>query len=203
MHRIVDLDVLRRTLARMRWLILLTLVTPHLARALPPEQEAFWQQLTTLCGKAFAGKIAESTSATDAPFTGQSLIMHVRSCGENEIKIPFHVGANRSRTWVITRTATGLRLKHDHRHEDGTEDKVTQYGGYTAVAGTAQQQDFPADAFTAELIPVAKNNVWSFIFSDRKALSYRLVRELEKRRFRVEFDLTKPLAVPPAPWGHR
>lgn len=173
------------------------------AAALPPEQEAFWRALRGLCGQAFAGKIVESTSSTDAAFAGRMLVMHVRVCDENEIKIPFHVGDNRSRTWVITRTATGLRLKHDHRHEDGTEDKITQYGGDTAAAGTASQQDFPADQFTADLIPAAKTNVWTFLFSPGKTLSYRLVREAEGRRFRVEFDLTKPVPTPPAPWGHR
>jgi hypothetical protein len=171
--------------------------------ALPPEQEAFWQQLSQLCGQAFAGKIAESTSATDAAFKGQTLVMHVRACGENEIRIPFHVGENRSRTWVITRTATGLRLKHDHRHEDGNADKITQYGGDTPSRGTAAQQDFAADALTAELIPAAKTNVWSFIFGPNRTLSYRLVREAEGRRFRVEFDLTRPVPAPPAPWGQR
>lgn len=173
------------------------------AASLPPEQEAFWSALRGLCGQAFAGKVVESTSATDAAFAGQTLVMHVRACGENEIRIPFHVGANRSRTWVITRTATGLRLKHDHRHEDGSEDKVTQYGGDTAAAGTVNRQDFPADAYTAELIPAARTNVWSFLLSPGKTFSYRLVREAEGRRFRVEFDLTQPVAAPPAPWGHR
>jgi hypothetical protein len=55
--------------------------------------------------------------------------MHVRTCSENALRIPFHVGDDHSRTWVITRTENGLRLKHDHRHEDGSEDAVTQYGG--------------------------------------------------------------------------
>ena len=71
-----------------------------------------------------------------------------------------------------------------------------------AAVGTAIQQDFPADKFTAELIPAAKTNVWSFLFSPKKSLSYRLVRASEGRRFRVEFDLTKPIPAPPAPWGH-
>ena len=173
------------------------------AAALPPEQEAFWRELRQLCGRAFAGKIVETTSATDAAFAGKVLVMHVRACGEDEIKIPFHVGDNHSRTWVLTRTATGLRLKHDHRHEDGTEDKITQYGGDTTTAGTATQQDFPADPFTAQLIPAAKTNVWTFLFSPGKTLSYRLVRAAEGRRFRVEFNLTKPVPAPPAPWGHR
>jgi len=186
---------------RLIFLVLLGSVTAS-AAALPPEQEAFWRALHGLCGRAFAGKVVESTSATDAAFAGQTLVVHVRACGEDEIGIPFQVGANRSRTWVITRTPTGLRLKHDHRHEDGTEDKVTQYGGDTAAAGTATRQDFPADRFTAELIPAARTNVWSLLLSG-DTFSYLLVREAEGRRFRVEFDLTQPVAAPPAPWGHR
>lgn len=185
-------------------LLLFLLLWPLAARAaLPPEQEAFWRALRRLCGQAFAGQIVESTSATDAAFAGKALVMHVRACGENEIRIPFHVGDNRSRTWVVSRTATGLRLKHDHRHEDGTEDKITQYGGDTTAVGTATQQDFPADTFTAGLIPAAKTNVWTFLFSPGKTFSYRLVREAEGRRFRVEFDLAKPVPAPPAPWGQR
>ena len=70
-----------------------------------------------------------STDPADASFTGQRLVMDVRQCTDDEIRIPFHVGKDRSRTWVISRTATGLRLKHDHRHEDGTSDALTMYGG--------------------------------------------------------------------------
>jgi opacity protein-like surface antigen len=170
--------------------------------ALPPEQEQFWAALRALCGKAFAGKVVEGTAASDAQFAQQELVMHVRACGKDEIRIPFHVGANRSRTWVITRTATGLRLKHDHRHEDGAEDKITHYGGDTDSAGSAKRQDFPADPHTAALIPAAKTNVWS-ISVDEKTFAYGLRREAEGRRFRVEFDLTRPVAAPPPPWGSR
>ena len=95
----------------------------------PAANAVLWKNLQGLCGQAFEGRVVEGSAATDAMFKDQRLVMHVRACGENEIRIPFHVGANRSRTWVITRTPTGLRLKHDHRHEDGSADKVTQYGG--------------------------------------------------------------------------
>ena len=128
--------------------------------------------------------------------------MHVRACGENEIRIPFHVGTNRSRTWIVTRSAGGLRLKHDHRHEDGSEDKITQYGGDTAAPGTAVRQDFPADAHTAALIPAAKTNIWTLVVEPGRIFAYGLRREAENRRFRVEFDLTRPVPAPPAPWGH-
>ena len=80
-------------------------------------------------------------------------------------------------------------------------DKVTQYGGDTAAAGTAGRQDFPADAFTAALIPAAATNIWTVLIEPGKMFGYGLRREAEGRRFRVEFDLTKPVEVPPAPWG--
>lgn len=181
--------------------ILLLGLLPVWAWALPPEQEAFWTALQGLCGQAFAGRMVEGTAPGDAAIGQERLVMHVRRCGPEEIRIPFHVGENRSRTWVITRTATGLRLKHDHRHEDGSEDKVTQYGGDTAGAGTPEAQDFPADAHTAGLIPAAKANVWTLRVEPGQLFSYALRREAEGRRFRVDFDLSKPVATPPAPWG--
>lgn len=182
-------------------LALLLLLSCVPLSALPPEQEDFWEMLRSMCGQAFTGRLAEGTEASDLAFEQQTLTMHVRACGENEIRIPFHVGENRSRTWVITRTATGLRLKHDHRHQDGTEDRVTQYGGDTAGAGTSGRQEFPADAHTARLIPAAKTNIWTVAIEPGMKFTYALRREAEGRRFRVEFDLTRPVSVPPAPWG--
>lgn len=165
-------------------------------------QDEFWQRLSALCGQAFEGRMTEGTAASDAAFASQRMVMHVRRCSENEIRIPFHVGENRSRTWVITRTPQGLRLKHDHRHEDGTEDAVTQYGGDTREAGTAALQEFFADELTAQLIPAAKTNIWTMIVEPGQSFTYGLRREAENRRFRVEFDLTRPVEAPPAPWGH-
>jgi hypothetical protein len=181
---------------------LLALALPLAAFAGTPPTEEFWARLCALRGQAFEGRMVEGSAAADAAFGQQRLVMHVRECGPDVIKIPFHVGENRSRTWVITRTATGLRLKHDHRHEDGSEDAVTQYGGDTAEPGTAAQQEFPADAFTAGLIPAAATNIWTMIVKPGEIFSYGLRREAEHRRFRVEFDLTKPVEPPPAPWGH-
>ena len=79
--------------------------------------------------------------------------MSVETCGEKEIRIPFRVGEDRSRTWVLTLTDGGLLFRHDHRHADGTPDKVTMYGGLAAPDGTPLRQSFPADAETARLIP--------------------------------------------------
>jgi hypothetical protein len=167
-----------------------------------PAQDAFWKNLEALCGGAFAGRLIEAPPA-DTTFADKRLVMHVRECTPDAIRIPFHVGDDRSRTWVLTRTASGLRLKHDHRHEDGTEDKITQYGGDTAAPGTPERLEFPADAHTATLIPEARTNVWTIELVPGKTFAYALRREGTDRRFRIEFDLAKRVPAPPAPWGQK
>jgi hypothetical protein len=182
-------------------LLLLTLTS---AAFLPvPQTDAhdrFWTSLQALCGSAFEGKVVEAPP-TDTTFAGKTLTMHLRECAPAVIRIPFHVGEDRSRTWVLTRTASGVRLKHDHRHADGTEDKVSQYGGDSRAGATAGKIEFPADAQTVGIIPEAKTNVWTIELEPGKSFVYALRREGTDRRFRVEFDLTKKVPAPPAPWG--
>lgn len=166
--------------------------------------ERFFAQLSSLCGKAFEGRIASPLVNADASFVGKKLVMHVRDCSSNTIRIPFHVGEDRSRTWVVTRTSGGLRLKHDHRHQDGTPSEQTQYGGDTVGPGTANRQEFPADAFSKELfvrgnIPQSAANVWAMEAWGTKLFAYELRRP--SRFFRVEFALTSPTPAPPPPWG--
>lgn len=169
----------------------------------PSPQDAFFANLSTLCGNAYSGRVV-TTDATDASFASQPLVMHVRDCSADEIRVPFNVGENRSRTWVITRTGEGLRLKHDHRHEDGSEDVLTQYGGDTANSGSPTRQEFPADEhskqlFRANNIPVSVDNVWAVEVHPGQTFAYELRRP--NRHFRVEFDLTRPVPAPPASWG--
>lgn len=166
----------------------------------PSTTDAFWQDLTELCGKAYRGSVVEAP-AGDTTFAGKELVMHVRECGATEVRIPFHVGANRSRTWVLTRAGDGLRLKHDHRHEDGSADAVTQYGGDLRDPSGPGLLEFPADTFTARLIPAAKTNVWTVALVPGERFVYALRREGTDRRFRLEFDLRAPIVPPPPPWG--
>lgn len=180
--------------------VLCLLLACRAAAAEPPTSGRFWTALQSLCGKAFEGRLAEGTEASDAEMGKQRLVMHVRTCSEGEVRIPFHVGEDRSRTWVITRTPEGVRLKHDHRHQDGSEDAVTQYGGDTRKIDDSLSLDFHADAHTAKLIPAAATNIWTMAIEPEKSFTYGLRREAQGRRFRVQFDLTKPVAAPPAPW---
>jgi hypothetical protein len=165
-------------------------------------QAEFWNALQQLCGNAYEGELVTAPEG-DATFAGQRLVMHVSHCDVATVRIPFHVGENRSRTWVISRTPDGLRLKHDHRHEDGTDDQVTMYGGDSAGEGTATSQEFPADEFTAALIPEARTNFWTIEIMPGRQYVYALRREGTERRFRIEFDLTRTVEEPPPPWGSR
>ena len=192
------LDYASVTLRRSIVLIALTLISCRTAQPDRPG-ERLWNALAPLCGEAFEGRLAEGTEPSDAAIGAQRLVMHVRNCSAEEIRIPFHVGTNRSRTWVITRSGSGVRLKHDHRHEDGTPDAVTQYGGDTRGDANTLRLDFHADAETAAMIPAAAPNIWTIAVEEGR-FTYGLRREATNRRFRVEFDLTKPIAVPPPPW---
>ena len=161
--------------------------------------ETFWMKLAAHGGKAYEGKLVSPES--DPRFAGK-LVMHVRSCEEGRLRIPFFVGEDRSRTWVLTKENGLIQLKHDHRHADGTEDEVTQYGGMATNSGSASTQFFPADQFTADLLPAAVGNVW-WITVDQTSFTYNLRRLGADTHFSVRFDLTKPIEIPAAPWGWR
>jgi hypothetical protein len=151
-------------------------------------QKAFFKKLRKICGKTFEGATEFPTNA-DHPLVGKKLLMKVESCTDTEIRIPFQVGEDKSRTWVITLGDKGLLFKHDHRHTDGTPDKITNYGGFAAADGTKLTQKFPADPDTAKLIPEAATNVWTLRIDERKKqFMYQLERD-GKLRYRAFFKL--------------
>ena len=171
-------------------------------------RDAFFANLQALCGRAYAGVVEVDVPAAPGndAFAGKPLVMHVRACTRDTVRIPFHVGGDRSRTWVVTRSAGGLRLEHDHRHADGSPDAVTQYGGDTAAAGTATRQEFPVDdasvaMFRREGLPASVTNTWALELVPGERFTYELARP-GGRLFRVRFDLSAPVPAPPPPWGH-
>ncbi|MEP0200918.1 MAG: hypothetical protein ABJ084_03795 [Halioglobus sp.] len=169
-----------------------------------PTHDTFFASIKQLCGKAFTGKVTLDnqgpSSMSEAP-----LVMHIRKCTDQQLQIPFHVGDDASRTWIITKTGSGLSLKHDHRQADGSNDKSTMYGGHTQDAGWAQVQSFPVDQYSKELFarsgtPQSSTNIWQmYIYPN--VFTYRLIRE--GREFRVDFDLNQEIPPPAAPWGYQ
>lgn len=181
-------------------------VTHDLATA---PADAFMAAIAAHCGQAYEGKVVQDTPAPTGkdPFAGQRLVMHVRGCADpaHELRIPFHVGDDHSRTWVLTRTSAGLRLKHDHRHADGSPDAITLYGGDSTPPGSAERQQFPADTDSVAMFRRADmlastHNIWAMEIEPDQRFVYELSRP-GGRLFRVQFDLSKPVDLPPPPWG--
>ena len=183
-------------------LLVISLSTQILSaqNTLHPSQELFWKALQQICGNSYEGSVA-SAPANDTTFKNKKLLMQVRSCSEDRIRIPFVVGDDLSRTWVFIKNTSGLLLKHDHRHSDGSSDSITMYGGNTTNSGTATVQFFPADQKTTDLLPPAAGNVWWVEMVPGKHFTYNLRRMGSDRLFSIRFDLTKPVIAPPAPWG--
>ena len=182
------------------------LATACASGAPAPPAAQFLSAIAAMCGNAYGGRIVanDPVQPNDA-FEGQTLVMHVRTCEPGRVLVPFHVGEDRSRTWVLTLQGDRIRLKHDHRHQDGTEDELTQYGGDSTAAGTATRQEFPVDQFSIDLFTrtnrtVSNTNTWAMEVHPGRTFAYELSRP--GRMFRVEFDLTKTVPSPPAPWGY-
>ncbi|HSU15071.1 hypothetical protein [Longimicrobium sp.] len=151
-------------------------------------QEVFWRRLTQLCGRAFEGRMAEGA---DSVFVRNRLVMHVRDCRADEVRIGFVIGPDPSRTWVVRRVDGALALTHEV-----AGDAVSGYGGVTRDAGTPERQDFAADSATARMLPPAAHNVWSLEILDGRTFAYTVGRPGVRQRFRLEFDLRHAVASP-------
>ena len=148
----------------------------------------FFNTLSQYCGQSIEGKTVFPDDPNHA-FANKKLLMHLAKCTDKEIRIPFRVGKDTSRTWIISKTSKGLLLKHDHRHADGTADDITMYGGYEDSQSTALSVNFVADDATAKMLPEAKTNVWTLSFDKKqKQFIYSLKRH-DKPRYEATFDI--------------
>jgi len=150
----------------------------------------FFNEFSQYCGQSFVGR----TIFPDNPgkdFAGKKLIMHIAECTDTEIRVPFKVGENTSRTWIISRTNNGLLLKHDHRHADGTPDEITMYGGYANSQSTALMTNFEADDATAIMLPEAQTNVWTLSFNRKQNQFIYALKRHNKPRYKAVFDISK------------
>jgi len=176
--------------------LLLAIAFPATADTPVPAHAQFFESLARLCDSRFEGRVEFPEDPGEA-FRGKPLVAHIADCRPDVIRIPFHVGEDRSRTWILRRVSGGgLELKHDHRHADGTPDEVTMYGGATRAPGTPLSQSFPADAHTAKLIPAAATNEWFLALSeDGTRLTYALERH-GKPRFRATLTQSERASGP-------
>ena len=161
-------------------------------------QEAFWDHLSQHCGQAFAGELVRIPEGSQT-FTGEEedLIVHFRECEDTRLKLPFHVDDDHSRTWVFIKTTAGLDLRHDHRIENGAPDpQSTWYGAHTWDDGTENRQEFLREELTNGV-----QTGWRVEIIPGERYTYGTIRDGEWN-FRADFDLSTPVDLPPAPWGH-
>ena len=182
----------------LRSVVALALALPLAASHAEGAHDDFMAKLASLCGQRFEGTLSYPADPRH-DLAGKTLSADIATCTASEIRVPFHVGHDRSRTWIFTRTPSGLQLKHDHRHPDGSPDAVSMYGGMAQGAGSSLQQSFAADAYTGQLIEGAATNVWTITLSpDSRTLTYHLDRDARPRATVVltrVTQATRPAAV--------
>lgn len=176
--------------------LLLVISSLFLLATLPFEKEtdsnkAFFENLKELCGASYPGEVIHPETPPEG-FT-DPMVAHFNGCGEDELHIPFHVGSNESRTWILTLSGDDLLFKHDHRHPDGTPERMTNYGGWASDDGSEYKQQFPADDETIALRQSLRSHTWEMALSeDGTTFSYSLFLN-GNLYFQADFDLLNPM----------
>lgn len=150
---------------------------PVSAAALDPlaDQRAFFENLRALCGQTFGGRTILAP-VTDRTFEPARLYMVVKDCAGDEIRIPFIVGEDASRTWVFQMRKEGLKFFHEHLRPDGTEHEPSGFGGYATGDGSPVFQSF-ADFSATAGTPLGERRIWRLrLDTDHKLFVYYLDR---------------------------
>ncbi len=160
--------------------------------ALSENEQAFLDNLASLCGQSFPGEETYMAEGRES-WAEHAFVMHVTVCEDDKVYIPFHVGENQSRTWMFLNEDGRLRFRHDHRYPDGTPEDQTLYGGYADGKGTAYEQYFPKDEYSRELLEGHFGREWHVVMDEEMTFfSYRLLYD-GVVVFQADFDLTNPL----------
>jgi hypothetical protein len=122
------------------------------------DQRAFFEHLRALCGRTFGGRTILAP-VDDRTFEPARLYMIVEECAGDEIRVPFIVDGDASRTWVFQMREDGLTFFHEHVRPDGTEHDVSGFGGHASAEGSPTFQSFP-DFWATDETPPAERRVW-------------------------------------------
>ncbi len=169
-----------------------TTEVPEVEEVVVEEPKDLFSKLSTYCGKTYQGKLIHSYAGPDF-YKEKPMLITLEYCNDSEISIPFSVGEDRSKIWKFSKTESGFQLKHQEVDQKGNPKKITNYGG-AAVANEENPfaLSFPADEATAEMISVAKENVWMLdLDPTTETLTYTIKRK-DETRFSAAFDLTTP-----------
>jgi hypothetical protein len=157
-------------------------------------QRAFFDHVRSLCGQTFGGRTVYAEE-TDETFEPARLYFTVEECGEDELRMPFVVGGDPSRIWILQRGEDGLTFFHEHLREDGTEYESSGFGGHADARGSATYQHFP-DFWTTDQTPAAERRVWSLRIDHEHDLFVYDLERGGRPAFRLVFHLGPPSPAP-------
>ena len=162
-----------------------------------------WNALSERCGEAFSGEVTNVPQGGTQIDINANIVVHFAYCSDEVIRVPFHVELadgtwNRSRTWIFFRHADSIELRHDHRIQDGSEDDVTWYGGFSHQNVTSEKVEFVSLERTAA---AGVMSGWRVEIDPDVHYTYGTIRQGEWQ-YRLQFDLTTPIEVPELPWGY-
>ena len=164
----------------------------------PRPLEGFQDQLQSLCGQTYTGRVT-SSDPQDENWRKEVLTLGPVSCPNRLTTIlPLAVGADRSRVWTLTLQdeRQALDFRHAHTLKDGSPDPVTNYGGVaTNETSTSLRAVFPVDEYSKRIfaengLDVSMTNIWSIEVVPEQSVTYQLTRE--GRLFVAEFDIAAP-----------
>ncbi len=172
------------------------------------ELQGFWNALAAHCGQAYEGvRVVARDDRPDLLVGDETLVVHFRECSDQLLALPFHIGRpdgdwDRSRTWRFTWAEDGdrLELRHDHRLADGTPDgDNTMYGGLSLPgSGNGRMLRF---LYTERVAEDGSALGWQIEIVPGQRYTYGTFSG-ERWTWRLDFDLSMPLAQPPPPpWG--
>jgi hypothetical protein len=162
---------------------------------------AFLENLAEACGQAFAGEVIRAPEEDPYFQAGAELVLHIRECSPDEVRIPVFMGDDRSRTWIFTRTGGGIDLRHDHRHPDGRPEPNTFYGAFVSEEPIATVDPTPNRHEFKRIREDGMVLGWVVEILPGERYTYGTQRDGQWRH-RFDFDLTTPVTPPPDPWGH-
>jgi hypothetical protein len=165
--------------------------------------DEIWEALSARCGEAFSGEVTNVPPGGTQIDIRSNIVVHFAYCTDEVIRVPFHVELldgtwNRSRTWTFFRHNHSIELRHDHRIEDGSEDEVTWYGGFSHQNVTSEKVEFVSLERTAA---AGVMSGWRVEIDPDVHYTYGTIRQGEWQ-YRLQFDLTTPIDVPELPWGY-
>ncbi|TVR53298.1 MAG: hypothetical protein EA421_11530 [Gemmatimonadales bacterium] len=157
-------------------------------------QRAFFEEMSSLCGQTFGGRtiLAEESDTTFEP---ARLYFTVENCGDDELRMPFVVGDDDSRTWILSMEEGGLTFVHEHLRPDGTPYENSGFGGRASGEGSDVFQHFP-DFQATEETPAAERRVWRLRLDREYEIFHYYLDRGGRPAYRLVFHLGPPSPAP-------